>query len=207
MAERQALRARAQVSLAPLGTCWRVGMLAWRMDGREGRGGLVAGHSNVANPPATPPQPQLLPTPLLPPHPPLPPLHPHLQAGPASAMVQASARGAPVPGTCTHCLPGEEGNCQNTLHRSHPPSNPTSSAPSTATSCFIIQGNFTQPFLSPHPLPPPPTPPSQVPAVAGGPGVTARAGAPQAFCCSVALAAPCRGAWSSFGFLCQTNRD
>ena len=42
-AARQALRARALESLAPLGTCWRVGMLAWRMDGREGRGGLVAG--------------------------------------------------------------------------------------------------------------------------------------------------------------------
>ena len=37
-AERQSLRVRAQRSLAPFGTCWRVGTLEWRMIESEGRG-------------------------------------------------------------------------------------------------------------------------------------------------------------------------
>ena len=37
MAERQLLMVNAQQSLAPLGTCWRVGMLACRIEERDGR--------------------------------------------------------------------------------------------------------------------------------------------------------------------------
>ena len=36
MDDRQSLRGKAQQSLAALGTCWRVGMRAWRMVDRDG---------------------------------------------------------------------------------------------------------------------------------------------------------------------------
>ncbi len=37
MEERQLLRVRAHKSLAPLGTCWMVGMRHLRMEGRSGK--------------------------------------------------------------------------------------------------------------------------------------------------------------------------
>ena len=48
MDDRQSLRAKAQQSLAALGTCWRVEMRAWRMVDRDSiAGGLAGGGAGV----------------------------------------------------------------------------------------------------------------------------------------------------------------